>query len=66
MKKTVTKTKKDSKKDSKKKETKKEPKVKKEKKPKEVVEDPTPTTLDPSDEEAHKTTYKIEYEGHII
>lgn len=64
MKKTV--TKKDSKKDSKKKETKKEPKVKKEKKPKEVVEDRTPTTLEVWDEEGHKTTYKIDYEGHII
>lgn len=61
MKKTVTKTKKDSKKDSK-----KEPKVKKEKKPKEVVEDRTPTTLEVWDEEGHKTTYKIDYEGHII
>ena len=61
-----TKTKKDSKKDSKKKETKKEPKVKKEKKPKEVVEDRTPTTLEVWDEEGHKTTYKIDYEGHII
>ena len=66
MKKTVTKTKKDSKKDSKKKETKKEQKVKKEKKPKEVVEDHTPTTLEVWDEEGHKTTYKIDYEGHII
>lgn len=64
--KTVTKTKKDSKKDSKKKETKKEPKVKKEKKPKEVLEDRTPTTLEVWDEEGHKTTYKIDYEGHII
>ena len=66
MKKTVTKTKKDSKKDSKKKETKKEPKVKKEKKPKEVVEDRTPTILEVWDEEGHKTTYKIDFEGHII
>ena len=66
MKKTVTKTKKDSKKDSKKKETKKEPKVKRAKKPKEVVEDHTPTTLEVWDEEGHKTTYKIDYEGHII
>lgn len=66
MKKTVTKTKKDSKKDSKKKETKKEPKVKKEKKPKEVVEDRTPTTLEVWDELGHKTIYKIDYEGHII
>lgn len=66
MKKTVTKTKKDSKKDSKKKETKKEPKVKKEKKPKEVVEDRTPTTLEVWDVEGHKTTYKIDFEGHII
>lgn len=66
MKKTVTKTKKDSKKVSKKKETKKEPKVKKEKKHKEVVEDRTPTTLEVWDEEGHKTTYKIDYEGHII
>lgn len=65
MKKTVTKTKKDSKKDSKK-VSKKEPKVKKEKKPKEVVEDRTPTTLEVWDEEGHKTTYKIDYEGHII
>ena len=61
MKKTVAKTKKVSKKDSK-----KEPKVKKEKKPKEVVEDRTPTTLEVWDEEGHKTTYKIDYEGHII
>lgn len=66
MKKTVTKTKKDSKKDSKKKETKKEQKVKKVKKPKEVVEDRTPTTLEVWDEEGHKTTYKIDYEGHIL
>lgn len=65
MKKTVTKTKKDSKKVSKK-DSKKEPKVKKEKKPKEVVEDRTPTTLEVWDEEGHKTTYKIDYEGHII
>lgn len=65
MKKTVTKTKKDSKKDSKK-VSKKEPKVKKEKKPKEVVEDRTPTTLEVWDVEGHKTTYKIDYEGHII
>lgn len=65
MKKTVTKTKKDSKKDSKK-VSKKEPKVKKEKKPKEVVEDRTPTTLEVWDEEGHKTTYKIDFEGHII
>ena len=65
MKKIVTKTKKDSKKDSKK-VSKKEPKVKKEKKPKEVVEDRTPTTLEVWDEEGHKTTYKIDYEGHII
>lgn len=65
MKKTVTKTKKDSKKVSKK-DTKKEPKVKKEKKPKEVVEDRTPTTLEVWDELGHKTTYKIDYEGHII
>lgn len=65
MKKTVTKTKKDSKKDSKK-VSKKEPKVKKEKKPKEVLEDRTPTTLEVWDEEGHKTTYKIDYEGHII
>lgn len=65
MKKTVTKTKKDSKKDSKK-VSKKEPKVKKEKKPKEVVEDRTPTTLEVWDGEGHKTTYKIDYEGHII
>lgn len=63
--KTVTKTKKDSKKVSKK-DSKKEPKVKKEKKPKEVVEDRTPTTLEVWDEEGHKTTYKIDYEGHII
>lgn len=61
MKKTVTKTKKDSKKDSK-----KEPKVKKEKKPKEVVEDRTPTILEVWDVEGHKTTYKIDFEGHII
>lgn len=61
MKKTVTKTKKDSKKVSK-----KEPKVKKEKKPKEVVEDRTPTTLEVWDVEGHKTTYKIDFEGHII
>lgn len=53
MKKTVTKTK-------------KETKPKKEKKPKEVVEDRTPTTLEVWDEEGHKTTYKIDYEGHII
>ena len=66
MKKTVTKTKKDTKKDSKKKETKKEPKVKKEKKPKEVLEDRTPTTLEVWDEKGHKTTYKIDFEGHII
>lgn len=65
MKKTVTKTKKDSKKVSKK-ESKKEPKVKKEKKPKEVVEDRTPTTLEVWDGEGHKTTYKIDYEGHIL
>lgn len=65
MKKTVTKTKKVSKKDSKK-VSKKEPKVKKEKKPKEVVEDRTPTTLEVWDVEGHKTTYKIDYEGHII
>lgn len=65
MKKSVTKTKKDSKKVSKK-DSKKEPKVKKEKKPKEVVEDRTPTTLEVWDEEGHKTTYKIDYEGHII
>lgn len=65
MKKTVTKTKKDSKKVSKK-DSKKEPKVKKEKKPKEVVEDRTPTTLEVWDEEGHKTTYKIDYEGHIL
>lgn len=65
MKKTVTKTKKDSKKVSKK-DSKKEQKVKKEKKPKEVVEDRTPTTLEVWDEEGHKTTYKIDYEGHII
>ena len=65
MKKNVTKTKKDSKKDSKK-VSKKEPKVKKEKKPKEVVEDRTPTTLEVWDEEGHKTTYKIDFEGHII
>lgn len=65
MKKTVTKTKKDSKKDSKK-VSKKEPKVKKEKKPKEVVEDRTPTTLEVWDVEGHKTTYKIDFEGHII
>ena len=65
MKKTMTKTKKDSKKDSKK-VSKKEPKVKKEKKPKEVVEDRTPTTLEVWDGEGHKTTYKIDYEGHII
>lgn len=55
MKKTVTK-----------KDSKKEPKVKKEKKPKEVVEDRTPTTLEVWDEEGHKTTYKIDFEGHII
>ena len=61
MKKTVTKTKKDSKKVSK-----KEPKVKKEKKPKEVLEDRTPTTLEVWDVEGHKTTYKIDFEGHII
>lgn len=61
MKKTVAKTKKVSKKDSK-----KEPKVKKEKKPKEVVEDRTPTTLEVWDEEGHKTTYKIDFEGHIM
>lgn len=61
MKKTVAKTKKVSKKDSK-----KEPKVKKEKKPKEVVEDRTPTTLEVWDVEGHKTTYKIDFEGHII
>lgn len=66
MKKTVTKTKKDSKKDSKKKETKKEPKVKKQKKPKEVLEDHTPTILEVWDGEGHKTTYKIDFEGHII
>lgn len=65
MKKSVTKTKKDSKKVSKK-DSKKEPKVKKEKKPKEVVEDRTPTTLEVWDGEGHKTTYKIDYEGHII
>ena len=65
MKKTVTKTKKDSKKDSKK-VSKKEPKVKKEKKPKEVLEDRTPTTLEVWDVEGHKTTYKIDFEGHII
>lgn len=65
MKKTVTKTKKDSKKVSKK-DSKKEPKVKKEKKPKEVVEDRTPTTLEVWDVEGHKTTYKIDFEGHII
>ena len=65
MKKTVTKTKKDSKKVSKK-DSKKEPKVKKEKKPKEVVEDRIPTTLEVWDGEGHKTTYKIDYEGHII
>ena len=65
MKKTVTKTKKDSKKDSKK-VSKKEPKVKKEKKPKEVLEDRTPTTLEVWDGEGHKTTYKIDYEGHIL
>lgn len=65
MKKTVTKTKKDSKKVSKK-DSKKEPKVKKEKKPKEVLEDRTPTTLEVWDGEGHKTTYKIDYEGHII
>lgn len=65
MKKTVAKTKKDSKKVSKK-DSKKEPKVKKEKKPKEVVEDRTPTTLEVWDGEGHKTTYKIDYEGHII
>lgn len=65
MKKSVTKTKKDSKKVSKK-DSKKEPKVKKEKKPKEVVEDRTPTTLEVWDEKGHKTTYKIDYEGHII
>lgn len=65
MKKTVTKTKKDSKKVSKK-DSKKEPKVKKEKKPKEVVEDRTPTTLEVWDELGHKTTYKIDFEGHII
>lgn len=65
MKKTMTKTKKDSKKVSKK-DSKKEQKVKKEKKPKEVVEDRTPTTLEVWDEEGHKTTYKIDYEGHII
>lgn len=65
MKKTVTKTKKDSKKAFKK-DSKKEPKVKKEKKPKEVVEDRTPTTLEVWDEEGHKTTYKIDYEGHIL
>lgn len=65
MKKTVTKTKKDSKKDSKK-VSKKEPKIKKEKKPKEVVEDRTPTTLEVWDVEGHKTTYKIDFEGHII
>ncbi len=59
MKKTV--TKKDSKKVSK-----KEPKVKKEKKPKEIVEDLTPTTLEVWDEEGRKTTYKIDFEGHII
>lgn len=57
MKKTVAKTKKDSK---------KEPKIKKEKKVKEVVEDRSPTTLEVWDEEGHKTTYKIDYEGHII
>ena len=66
MKKTVTKIKEDSKNDSNKKETKKEPKVKKEKKPKEVVEDHTPTTLEVWDVEGHKTTYKIDFEGHII
>ena len=66
MKKTVTKTKKDSKKDSKKKDSKKEPKVKKEKKLKEVLEDRTPTTLEVWDGEGHKTTYKIDFEGHII
>lgn len=55
MKKTVTK-----------KDSKKEPKVKKEKKPKEVVEDRTPTILEVWDEEGHKTTYKIDFEGHII
>lgn len=65
MKKTVTKTKKDSKKVSKK-DSKKEQKVKKEKKPKEVVEDRTPTTLEVWDVEGHKTTYKIDFEGHII
>lgn len=65
MKKSVTKTKKDSKKVSKK-DSKKEPKVKKEKKPKEVVEDRTPTTLEVWDELGHKTTYKIDFEGHII
>lgn len=65
MKKTVTKTKKDSKKASKK-DSKKEQKVKKEKKPKEVVEDRTPTTLEVWDVEGHKTTYKIDFEGHII
>lgn len=65
MKKTVAKTKKVSKKDSKK-DSKKEPKVKKEKKPKEVVEDRTPTTLEVWDELGHKTTYKIDFEGHII
>lgn len=65
MKKTVTKTKKDSKKVFKK-DSKKEPKVKKEKKPKEVVEDRTPTTLEVWDGEGHKTTYKIDYEGHIL
>lgn len=57
MKKTAAKTKKDSK---------KEPKVKKEKKVKEIVEDRSPTTLEVWDEEGHKTTYKIDYEGHII
>lgn len=65
MKKTVAKTKKVSKKDSKK-DSKKEPKVKKEKKPKEVVEDRAPTTLEVWDELGHKTTYKIDFEGHII
>lgn len=65
MKKTVTKTKKDSKKVFKK-DSKKEQKVKKVKKPKEVVEDRTPTTLEVWDEEGHKTTYKIDYEGHIL
>ena len=65
MKKTVTKTKKDSKKDSKKKETKKEQKVKKEKKPKEPIEDHSSYKVEVYDMDGQKRVYNFDWQGNL-